>query len=193
MGRIEDEILKNMTKLKKSLTYSTGAYRTSRVTNAKQVFLLKALQVTQDPKELRKIMGVKTVAEVYKTLDKLALRKQYVGAMSRAGIDFDYILQGIKKVADTGFKDSDRLGAYKVLLKSLGMDEYKEATGSSTSWEEELLRKTELEAAQKGDEKLLAGPKKYEVNKPELPESIKQKQKEEEEILSSIYDEKRTN
>jgi len=46
------------------------------------MLLLKALKVTQDPTELKKMIGVKTVAEVYRTLDKLSLRKEYHKALA---------------------------------------------------------------------------------------------------------------
>ena len=157
--------------------------------NTQQMFLLKALKITQDPKKLREMMGVKTVAEVYRTLDKLAMRKEYHSALSDAGISFDYIVGGIKGIADEGFKDSDKLNAFKTLLKSVGMDDYKEsATAATGTWEEALLEKIEEE--KKTGVKQLAAPPVYEVKQPVIPDSAKKKQDEEEEMTSSIYDSK---
>ena len=154
------------------------------------MFLLKALQVTQDPKKLREMIGVKTVAEVYRTLDKLAMRKEYHGALARLGISFDYIAGGIKGIADTGQKDADRLNALKTLLKSVGMENYDEVSGgNSGTWEEELLKSVESEKMLIGGTDKLVIPK-YEVDVPKIPESAKVKQDEDAELTSSIYEKK---
>jgi len=136
-----------MAKKLKPVIYTTNTYSKGAAQTTQQVILLKALQITSDPNKLRQMMGVRTVAEVYRTLDKLAMRKEYHAALERMGISFDYIVGGIKGIADGGFKDSDKLNAYKVLLKSLGMEKYEAADqGSSGTWEEELLKidKTKL-------------------------------------------------
>ena len=128
-----------------SNTISRGAQNT-----AQQLFLLKALQITKDPNELRKMIGVKTVAEVYRTLDKLAMRKEYHAALIRSGISLDFIVGGIKEIAVGGFKDSDKLNALKTLLTSLGMDKYEDDGGQTRgSWEEILLEKLEEEKKSK--------------------------------------------
>ena len=151
------------------------------------MILLKALQVTQDPKKLKEMMGVKTVAEVYKTLDKLAMRKEYHDALSRSGISFDYIVKGIKGIADGGEKDADRIKAFQTLLKSVGMDTYKEVEGGTTgTWEEVLMKKIEEDKAL-GAQQQLALPE-YEVKQPVVPESVRAAQEEEREMTSSIYE-----
>ena len=139
---------------------------------AKCLFLLKALRVTQDPKRLAQMMGVKRVAEVYRTLDKLAMRKEYHGALSRAGIDFDYIVRGFKDAADHAPKYADRVTALKAILKSVGMDEYKETeSGGGGGWEEVLAQKIEE------TKQLQAGPvalgQDYEVIAPPVPPGVK--------------------
>ena len=172
------------------VVYTTNYFKRGYQNTSQQMFLLKALQVTQDPKKLREMMGVKTVAEVYRTLDKLAMRKEYHGALSRLGISFDYIAGGIKNIADTGTKDSDRLKAFETLLKSVGMDKYDEsAGGNSGTWEEELLKSVEAEKMlPSGTDKMIIP--KYEVEVPKIPDSAKIKQDEEEELTSSIYEKK---
>lgn len=154
---------------------------------AQQMFLLKALQITQDPKKLREMIGVKSVAEVYRTLDKLAMRKEYHEALARKGISFDYIVGGIKTIADEGYKDADKLKAFQTLLKSVGMDVYKEQSGDNAgTWEEVLLGRIK-EAKETGVVELTAPPK-YEVLAPVVPDSAKKAQEEEREMSSSIYD-----
>lgn len=106
------------------------------------MLLLKALKVTQDPKELKRMIGVRKVADVYRTLDKLSLRKEYHKALEDKGLTFDYIVQGIKDVATGKFtKDDVKLKAFLALLKSLGMDKYEESTTGGGSWEDLLIEK----------------------------------------------------
>ena len=172
------------------VVYTTNYFKRGYQNTSQQMFLLKALQITQDPKKLREMMGVKTVAEVYRTLDKLAMRKEYHGALARNGISFDYMVGGIKKIADAGYKDADKLKALQILLKSVGMESYDEAAGgTSGTWEEELLKSIESEKIlPSGTEKMLLP--KYDVVVPKIPDSAKIKQDEEDELTSSIYEKK---
>ena len=172
------------------IVYTTNYFKRGHQNTAQQMLLLKALQVTQDPKKLREMIGVKTVAEVYRTLDKLAMRKEYHAALSRLGIDFDYIAGGIKDLADTSVKDDTRLKAFQTLLKSVGLDAYKEeSTAVTGTWEEVLLKKIEEEKKSPAIATPLALPQ-YEVKQPVIPESAKKIQEEEDEMTSSIYDTK---
>src|SRR5258708_5142349 len=128
----------------KPVVYTATSYKRGAKAPYTQMMLLKALQVTQDPKELRRMLHVKTVSDVYRTLDKLAMRKEYHEALTRAGISFDFIVGGIKDIAKDGYKDGDKLKALQVLLKSLGLEKYEEASGPSAgSWEDVLLKKIE--------------------------------------------------
>jgi hypothetical protein len=153
------------------------------------MMLLKAMQVTSDPKELRRMIGVRTVAEVYRTLDKLQLRKEYHEALAKAGISFDFIVGGLKNIAESGEKDGDRLKAFQTLLKSLGLEKY-DAADSPTggTWEEELLKSLEEGKAQSslpsGD--ITEGD--YEVVQPEVPERMKKLRQQEEELTDGIYE-----
>ncbi len=176
----------------KPVIYTTN-YRTSGSQNdAQQKFLLKALQVTQDPKELRKMIGVRTVAEVYRTLDKMGMRKEYHKALAKMGISFEFMVKGIKDIAVNAYKDGDKLKAYQTLLRSTGMDKYEDSTGGGEgSWEEILVKKIEEEKAAKeiGATSISSIPV-YEVKQPELPDSVKKSQEEEDEMTSSLYDSK---
>jgi len=171
--------------------YTTNFYGRGAQNNARQMFLLKALQITQDPKKLRAMIGVQSVAEVYRTLDKLAMRKEYHEALSRLGISFDFIASGIKDIATGSEKDDTRLKAFQALLKSVGMEKYdSESVGSSGTWEEVLLKKLEESKALPGGAGKEVIPK-YDVVVPETPESARQAEAEEEEMTSTIYDEKK--
>jgi len=86
----EEEII---VKKLKPVTFIKGEYNYSRQNDLQQKLLLKAMQVTSDPNELKKMAGLKTVADVYRTLDKLAMRKEYHEALSRQGIDL-----GVKQI-----------------------------------------------------------------------------------------------
>lgn len=145
---------------------------------------------TQESKneKLRKIIEVKNVAQIYQTLDKIAMRKDYHEALSRNDISFDFLVGGIKDVALNGKSDDSKLKAYQTLLKSVGMDKYDNVEGSSGTWEEVLLSK--IEEAKSNDTKLEIDVPTYDVVVPELPESARLQDEEEREISGSIYDTK---
>jgi hypothetical protein len=174
------------------VVYTTSYFKRGAQNTAQQMFLLKALQVTQDPKKLKQMIGVKTVAEVYRTLDKLAMRKEYHSALARAGISFDFIVNGIKDIATSGFKDGDRLKAYQTLLKSVGLEKYdSESAGVSGTWEEELLKSIEAQKSKELSSPTPSEPEKYDVKFPEVPESARKAKEEEAEMTSSIYENKK--
>lgn len=173
----------------KPIVFAANKYKSGAQNTSQQMFLLKALQVTQDPKKLREMMGVKTVAEVYRTLDKLSMRKEYHEALARKGISFDYIVGGIKGIADGGEKDGDRLKAYQTLLKSVGMDSYQETDGGAGgSWEEVLLQKIEEDKSIEERGSDVDSLPEYDVEIPQIPESVKKMKDDEKDALSSIYD-----
>lgn len=172
------------------VVYTANYFKSGHQNTTQQIFLLKALQITQDPKKLRDMLGVKTVAEVYRTLDKISMRKEYHEALATNGISFDFMVKGIKDIALTGFKDGDKLKAYQTLLKSVGMEKYDDASvASDGTWEELLLKKIE-EDKKSPEAPQLEAPKPYDVVIPEIPESAKRIMEEEKEIASSIYDNK---
>lgn len=148
-----------------------------------QAMLLKAMQVTSDPQKLKEMIGVRTVAEVYRTLDKLAIRKEFHQALDRAGISFDFIVNGIKDVASTAEKPADRLKAFQILLQTLGLDKYEqESSQGGGSWEDLLLG-----AASKEEEKAALAPAEYDVKLPVIPESIREKQEREKKASEAFY------
>ena len=171
----------------KPVTFISGKCNYQKQNNAQQVMLLKALKVTQDPKKLRQMIGVKTVADVYRTLDKMAMRKEYHEALSRSGISFDYLVEKTKEEIESGnAKSADKLNAIKMLLKSLGMEKYEQEGIAGGSWEDLLLKATEKDEAKK-----IEAPKateKYEVKQPKMPDSIKKIKEREKLIGQSLYE-----
>lgn len=152
-----------------------------------QVVLLKALQVTQDPKKLRQMMGVRTVTDVYRTLDKLSIRREYHDALARAGLSFDFIVGGIKDIAVSAEKDDTRLKAFQTVLKSLGLDKYENNEAQSGTWEEELLKALDGHEKKRDVDGIEEFPV-YEVVEPELPESIRKIREEERKLVDGVYD-----
>ncbi len=147
-----------------------------------QDIILKALsEGITDPKELRKIAGLGKVAEVYRSLNKLSMRKEYHDALIMNGIDLGFIVKGLKSLAQTG-DEKIQLGSYKTLLKSLGLDEYKETGESGKDWEDCIL-----EASGEDDIPLL----EYEVNVPKIPENEKLKMKHERDRGKELYEDKK--
>lgn len=175
----------------KPVVYSTNSCPSRAQNTTQQMLLLKGLQITSDPQELKTMMGVKTVSDVYRTLDKLSIRKDYHQALERAGLDMDFVVKGLQSIAVGAERDSDRLSAFKTILQSLGLDKY-ESSDSPTggTWEAELLKALERDKEQK---QLNPGAKSaieiddYEVKVPELPESARKLREEEEALTKSIY------
>jgi hypothetical protein len=145
------------------------------------------MQVTSDPQELRRMIGVRTVAEVYRTLDKLQLRKEYHKALEEHGVSFDFIVKNMKDVVMSAEKDADKINALKTILKSLGMDKYDgEADQGTNSWEESLLKAAEeKKAISPGGIDLDAD---YEVRPPEVPENVQEMMDNEQKFSKSLYE-----
>jgi len=176
----------------KPITIVNAKYSKYSQNTAQQIFLLKALKVTNDPKKLAQMIGVKKVADVYRTLDKMVLRKEFHKALYDSGIDFGYIVNGLKIEAATAEKSADRIKVYQTLLKSLGMDKYDDVGDGGSQWEDTLVKKMEQDKKDKLENKdkpkeISSGVEEYEVVMPEVPESVRARQKEEGDIGKSIY------
>lgn len=174
----------------KPVVYTTNSHGSGAQNTTQQILLLKAMKITQDPKKLREMIGVKTVAQVYRTLDKLALRREYHDALARYGIDFDYIVKGLKDTELNAKKPSDKIKIFQLFLKSMGLDDYKEGDGTSSgTWEEQLLKAVEQEKQKK--EQLTEGSNsvnEYDVATPQIPERVKKAREEEHEMTKTLYD-----
>lgn len=157
----------------------TGYYREN---NYVQHIILKALsQGITDPNELRRISGLGKVAEVYRTLDKMALRKEYHIALQNAEIDFDFIVNGIKSLAVTSDSDVVKLSAFQTILKSVGLDKYDKQESAGSSWEEAIMIASEGEE----DKTVIED---YEVNVPEVPEAEMKRREDEKKFADELYE-----
>lgn len=159
-----------MSKLK-PVVFVQGRYGFNNQNTTQQLMLLQAMKITQDPKKLKELIGVKTVAEVYRTLDKIAMRKEYHAALAEKGITFDYIVDNLKSEIDHAEKSSDRLNGIKILLQSIGLDKYAETAIGGGSWEEALLE-IKREKDKKGEAKTVIA--EYEVIEPAMPEHLRE-------------------
>lgn len=183
----------------KPVTYTTAYYTKGEQNTAQQAALLEAMQKTDDPQKLKTMVGLRSVAEVYRTLDKMSMRREYHEALARAGVSFDFIVGGLKTVAETGYKDADKVNALKVLLKSLGMEKYDVSdTPSGSTWEEMIMRnvgKSEAKQLPEGTieigDAVVEEPEDifgdYEVVQPEAPDFIKRMEEKEDDMSSTLY------
>lgn len=156
-----------------------------------QNLLLKALSngVT-DPQDLKKISGLRTVAQVFRTLDKMAIRKEYHAALQASGLSFDTIIGHIKQIGESGESDTVRLKAWQVVLKSLGLDKYDGEGESGKSWEEAILRLAEANKATKAIDAKQTPTGTYEVVVPAMPKEELKRREEDRKFSDSLYGEK---
>lgn len=169
----------------KPVIFIKGQYGYNAQNTAQQIMLLKALRITQDPKKLREIIGVKSVADVYRTLDKIAMRKEYHAALAKFGITFDYIVENIKKEIDTAEKSSERLMAINILLKSIGLDKYEDTATGGGGWEDVLLKISEEKDKK---DKRDSADAEYEVIQPVIPEAVRIAKEKEKQEGRSLYE-----
>jgi len=178
----------------KPVTFIKGGYGDNYYSAnlAKQNLLLKAMAISSDPKDWKMAIGAKHMAEVYRTLDKLSIRKEYHQALVRQGISLDFIIGGVKKIAENA-KDKTALAAFQTLLKSVGMDKYEDVKAETRGWEDLIL-----DANKKADEDETKGIEKskviessdYTVVEPKMPQEILDKQAAEQELADGLYGKK---
>ena len=160
-----------------------------------QTIILKALSngIT-DTNQLRKMAGLKTAADLHRTLDKLALRKEYHNALSTAGINLVDIVAGIKTLCETAEKDDTRLKAYQTLLKSLGLDKYENVTDDGKNWEEVIMAAVEDKEKKDREDKahnievVDEVSDDYVVNAPVVPEQEQKRRAEDKELADELYE-----
>lgn len=165
-----------------------------------QNILLKALsEGITDIDELKKLAGFKAVADVYRTLDKMAIRKEYHAALERGGITLDYLVDNLKEIIDSAAKDDNKIKAIQLLMKSIGLDKYEKQEDMGKSWEDVLLQTIGREDKKlesgivEGESGIIEGvveeAEDYEVIAP-VKSELREKQKEEDnKIGEELYGE----
>ncbi len=135
-----------------------------------QDLLLKAMtQGVTDIEELKKISGAKKAAEVYRSLNKLAIRREYHEALVRNKVDLDYLTSNLKSIVDNSGSDKLKLAALQTFLKSLGLEKYESQEEGGKGWEELLVEAKETNRLNKENSLLIEGElKAYEVKEPEI-------------------------
>lgn len=170
----------------KPVTIINATYSRYKQNTAQQLLLLKALKITQDPEKLRQMIGVKKVADVFRTLDKMAMRKEFHRSLIKSGIDFNYIVNGLKNEAETAEKSKDRITVYQTLLKALGMDRYEDTGEGGSQWEDAFLQN--MDSEKQKSLPAVNAIEEYTVVEPEIPAPVKKKLLEEKAEGRSLYD-----
>lgn len=168
--------------------FISGSYNYNRVNPAQENLLLKAMGKSDDPKMWKKMAGINSMANLWKTLDKLSIRKEYHKALVRNGVDLDTIVAGIADIAKNGSNDNVKLKAFTTFLKSVGMDEYKESEDQlGKNWEDSL--RDIIESEDKDDiKKELSTVEEYEVTQPTIPDEEIKRMDEEKVVGDNLYE-----
>jgi len=149
-----------------------------------QNLLLKGMLLTSSFVSAANYAGIKRKVDLYRTWDRLTLRKDFHLALETEGVDMSFLVRGLKDQAENSLKDSVRLGAYQTFLKALGLDKYEVAEEKSQGWEEAL------KTLDKMPNPTLAAPKSagYDVIIPKIPESAMEDLRKEEKLGKELYE-----
>lgn len=156
----------------------------------KQNMLLKAMEYTTDVDELKDALKFQSRAEVFRTMDKLAMRKDFHRALSDAGLSMDSIASRYKQLLASP-SEKIQLGALTALSKALGVDKYEVIDEGARDWEQTLLNITEKERNQKaieGKAEVVEEIEDYEVKIPPVPESIRKQREEDAKEGQELYE-----
>ena len=155
-----------------------------------QNIVLKMLPYADSLNELRKMAGIKSNAEVIRTLDKLAIRQEYHRSLADNQLSLDYIVKGLKEVCDTTSSDKVKSNTLFGLLRSLGLEKYEAIEQGGGSWEDIMLKIMDKQEATKKDgvknSEIIDG--EYEVIQPETPPEEVERRRKNTEIEKSIYE-----
>ena len=122
-------------------TYKQG--KTAQANIGRQNLLLRGMMMTGNLEAAAKYAGIHAEAEIYRTLDRIGLRREYHEALQSEGVDLRWIVRGIKDKAENAELDSVRLNALRLFLASLGLNRYDVAEEGAKNWEETLLELSE--------------------------------------------------
>lgn len=167
----------------KTTVFISGAYEHTKENVSQNLMLLKAMGVAKDPKKFQQIIRARAAVAVFQTMDKIALRREWHNALEKAGLGFDTIVEVLKNEMIHGKRGNDRINAAKIVLKSLGLEKYEDASIQGGSWEDEILRAADN--ATSDDRK---NNSEYVVKVPQIPESVKKQRKEQNDLGKSLYE-----
>lgn len=156
----------------------------SKTNNIRQQnLLLKGILLTSNFLDAGKYAGIKRTVDIYRTWDRLTLRKDFQQALAEEGVDMTFIVRGIKNQAETAALDSVRLEAYKTLLRSMGLERYTKDEETSAGWEDALVGYVNKQEG-------LPMPKSpgYEVKLPEVPDSARRSREEDNVLGKELYE-----
>ena len=171
----------------KPVTFISGKYNYGRNSKdtLKEMLMLKAMKVTSDPKVIMQMTGMKKMADLSRTWDKISNRKEYNAALQDLGMDFHWLAKGFKVEAETAEKAGDRIRALQIILKSVGLETYEDVPLDSGSWEDMILRASEKTL---DNLPMLQAPEPdYEVIQPQIPESMRLMRERENELGKSMF------
>ena len=170
----------------KPVVFVEGQGKFYRDNKLEQNILLKALsEGITDTNELCKLASFKSAADVYRTLDKMAIRKEYHAALGRAGLDLDYLVGKIRDIIETTEKDENKLKALTLLLRSLGLDKYEKQEESGKSWEEAIIGALNDKEKQKAIEGEVT--EDYEVTPPTINIDNNEQEEAEQRVGEDLY------
>ena len=149
-----------------------------------QNLLLKGFLLTSNLVEAGQYAGIKRKVDLYRTFDRLSVRKDYQEALMEEGITPSFLAKSLKFKVENEDKDATQLEALKVLLRSMGLDKYEKEEEESKGWEQAVTDYMDNQNL------LPTAPKKtvYEVKRPEIPESARKAREEDSVLGKELYD-----
>lgn len=173
----------------KPVTFISGKYNFYHGhDNFKEMMLLKAMRMTSDPKILMKMTGLKSIADISRTFDKISMRKEYHRALNKHGMSFEWIARGLKADADNADKAADRIKAFQIILKSLGMDTYEDIPSDTGGWEDMVLKASEESRSSLPSPSSDPIDIEYDVVQPKIPKDMENMREKENKQGKSIYE-----
>ena len=155
-----------------------------------QNLVLKMLPQADSLEGLRRLTGIKSNAEVIRTIDKLAIRQEYHKSLADNELSLDYIVKRLKEICDTSGSDKVKSNTLFGLLRSVGLDKYEAIEQGGGSWEEIMLKIIDKqEKIKEKGESTSAIEGEYEVSRPETPPEEVERRRKNLEIEKSIYEE----
>lgn len=147
----------------------------------RQNLLLKGMMIHGNMDKATHFAGIRSAVELYRTFDRIQLRRGYHEALADEDVDLRWIVNRIKKHADSP-NGQVALSGLRMLLGSLGLNRYDVAEEGHKNWEDTLLQLSESYDSK--EQPLTA----YKVNPPQVPEASKLMRQKENKIGKELYE-----